>query len=127
VNHRPGLDPERYSGTNDFYTDANLNQRARPASYADFAPLPGEATSALLGSGEMGSPALQAHVAAGGALTPLSLAEIEVDEGGRSADLAQPAPPQFTTAPAPAAVDNDRLTRLEQNLERLTNLLLGDK
>jgi hypothetical protein len=131
VTHHPGMPPE-YSGSDEFYSDANLEKRARPASYADYAPLPGEAVNTLLGDGEGASPALKAHAAAGGQLTPLTLAEIEVDEGGRSADMAgawdQPTPARSPLAPSyQPPVDNSRLDRLEANLERLTNLLLGDK
>jgi hypothetical protein len=116
VRRHPGIPAER-SGSNAFWSDENLNKRATPASANDFAPGPNEDVSGILGA------------AAG--LTPLYLPDIEVDEGGRIDDggdylqATPPPPPAYTPPPAPA--DDDRLARLENNLERLTNLLLGDK
>lgn len=114
-------------GTNSdaFWSDANLNQRAKPATAFDLAPGPNEDVTKIMA----GSPALQA--------APLRLADIEFDEGGRSADgedadylYESPdlnAPAGYYAPPAAPSADDDRLSRLEANLERLTNLLLGDK
>lgn len=120
MSHHPGM-PVEQSGSDEFYSDANLMKRAQPASYNDFAPLPGENMNvALSEAAEGGSPALRSYAASGGALTPLPLAEVEVDEGGRSADSAinvfrDSGPP---TPHAPAAPD-------DSSLDRLADLLLA--
>ena len=116
----PGLPPEA-SGSNDFFSDANLNLRAQPAGYADFAPLPGE----VVGDAIAASPALQQAQRHGVPLQPLQLAEIEVDDGGRSADQASgwlDTPAQPHSAP----VESSRLDALESKFDQILRLL-GDK
>ena len=125
MSRHPGLGPEQ-SGSNAFFSDANLDLRAEPAGYADFAPLPGEA----IGDALAGSPALQAVQRHGGPLQPLQLAEIEVDDGGRSADQSDwlEQPEQSYVAPypiPPAPVVDSRIDALESKFDQILRLLGG--
>src|SRR4051812_13340332 len=98
MNRHPGLGVDR-SGSNAFWSDENLNKRASAASAADFAPGPNEDAAGIIGLG--------------GSLQRLVLAEVEVDDGSVSADLASdfvpyhalpPSAPAFYPAPPiPAA------------------------
>lgn len=122
MTRHPGLPPEA-SGSNEFFSDENLLKRAQPAGYADFAPLPGEAIADAMNA----SPSLQAAARHGAPLTPLQLADIEVDEGGRSADAAAwheaPAADPYPAAPSVDASSLDRLADLL--VERITKRLGG--
>lgn len=124
MSRHPGLGPEQ-SGSNAFFSDANLDLRAEPAGYADFAPLPGEAISDALA----GSPSLQAVQRHGGPLQPLQLADIEVDDGGRSADqsdwLEQPDPVAAPAYYPPAPVADSRIDALESKFDQILRLLGG--
>lgn len=124
MTRHPGLPPEA-SGSNEFFSDENLMKRAQPAGYADFAPLPGEALTDAMAA----SPALQSAQRSGMALTPLQLADIEVDDGGRSADQAAwHESPAANPHPAPTApaVDDSGLDRLADLLtERILKRLGG--
>lgn len=130
--HR-GLGVE-HSGSNEFFSDANLEARETAAGYADYAPLPNEKMSDALS----GSPTLAAMNAAGIALTPLPLADIEVDDGARGSDftasdldepLPAPAPmmPSYYQPPPPPPVSDARIDRLESAMERIEKLLLGER
>jgi hypothetical protein len=124
MSRHPGMPVDR-SGSNEFFSDANLNLRAQPAGYEDFAPLPGESMTDAMAA----SPALQSIARHGGALTPLQLAEVEVDDGGVSADRAdwtEPAAYPMPHAPAAAPVDDSSLDRLaDLILARVEKKLLG--
>lgn len=126
----PGLGPE-HSAHDAFWSDENLNQRAKVASYADIAPIHGtdgvNQSAMLLQMQQAGVPISQL----GG------LAEVEIDQGGyrddRSSDLLtnpvqQPAAPSFGSAPQSAAlaVSGDMLDTLaDQLLERVMKRLGG--
>lgn len=113
-------------GSYDFFKDENIQWQA--ATYADVAPGPNESANAIFGDGDGASPLLQGIRASGGAVTPLSLADIEIDNGLVSADGAAPddmydaddlnAPAGNVFAPTPAAPDMS-----EANLDRLVDLL----
>ena len=123
MSRHPGLPPEA-SGSNEFYSDANLMKRAQPASYADFGLLPGETQSDALAS----SPALQMYQRHGGQLAPIPLADIEVDDGSRSADYAPTMLDHTPSTPSPAVggVDESSLDRLaDLLLDRMQKKLLG--
>lgn len=111
------------SGSNEFYSDENLMKRAVPADYTDFARLPGES----LNDAVAGSPALANYIAQGGVDVPLQLAEIEVDEGGRSADYSHDAfdEPAYTTTAPQHSADTARIDGLEAKLDKLLNILGG--
>jgi hypothetical protein len=114
VTHHPGLGAE-HSGSNAFYSDENLLKRAKPAGYADFAPLPGEAINDAINA----SPSLRAVAHQGVRVSPLQLADIEVDDGGRSADRAAwHETPTANPEPAAAAGADD------SGLDRLADLLV---
>lgn len=122
----PGM-PASQSGSNAFYSDANLDLRAVPAGYSDFGLLPGE----VVGDAVAASGALQSHAASGGALTPIPLADIEVDDRGHSADLAEdylsgPSyAPSMVAALPPYAQSSGAGSVDESSLDRLADLILA--
>lgn len=120
---KPGLPPSM-SHTRDFWSDDNLNRRAKPASYADYAPGPNESEEDALKM----SAALRQHVSRGGAAVPLQLAEVEHYDGSISADPSTPPPmvqppPTYSTQQQPAADPIDRI--VDAVMERL-NKRLGE-
>lgn len=132
MNRYPGLGPE-HAMSDAFWSDANLDLRAKPVSYSDIAPGPNELMSDAVG----GSGILQGMQSSGAPLVPLQLAELEVDGGGRSADstvshpfmsnqsapLPQPYPPAFTPNPPPPAPPAPAVS--EASIERIADLVIA--
>jgi len=104
------------SGSNEFFSDENL--KWEPASYQDFAPLPGE----VIDDARAASPMLRSHEAAGNLVFALPLADIEVDDFSR--DPSEPS--ALSPNQASAGASDDAIDRIaDLVLKRLEDKLSG--